>query len=104
MRTLTPAQHEMQLARVRKVLEEQKATLREQRKALTDLLQEQTKRLTLRREDKRLLDESDQFILTKLFWLRDGQKMGSRVVQDAVTGAMITARRVQASFRAELAL
>jgi hypothetical protein len=104
MRTLTPAQREVQLARVRKVLEEQKAALREQRKVLTDLLQEQTKLLTLRREYKRLLDESDQFILTKLFWLRDGQKMGSRVVQDAVAGAMVTARRVQASFRAELAL
>ena len=44
------------------------------------------KLLTLRRGYKRLLEEGEQFVLTRLFWLRDGQTLSSRVFQDVVTG------------------
>src|SRR5712691_3671670 len=104
LRTLPAAQREVQLARVQKVLDEQKAALRERRQILDALVQEQTKLLTLRREYKRLLEEGDQFVLAKLFWLRDGQTIGVRTLRDAVAGAMITANRVQASVRTALAL
>lgn len=103
LRTLPPVQREAQLARARKVLEEQKAALREQKQALAVLVQEQTRLLTLHREYRRILEESDQFVLTKLFWLRDGQTMGWRVAQDAVAGAIVTANRLRTSLRAELA-
>jgi len=104
LRTLPAAQREVQLARVQKVLDEQKAALRERRQILDALVQEQTKLLTLRREYKRLLEEGDRFVLAKLFWLRDGQTIGVRTLRDAVAGAMITANRVQASVRTALAL
>ena len=71
---------------------------------LDALVQEQTKLLTQRREYKRILEESDRFILAKLFWLRDGQTIGVRTLRDAVAGVGITASRVQASARAVLAL
>jgi len=95
---------ETQRARVQKVLDEQKAALRERKQILNALVQEQTKLLTLRREYKRILEEGDRFVLAKLFWLRDGQTIGMRTLRDAVAGAMITANRVQASVRAALAL
>jgi potassium efflux system protein len=104
LQTLTPAQREVQFAKVRKVVDEQKAALREQQQTLRALVQEQTKLLTLRRGYTRLLEEGDQFVLTKLFWLRDGQMLGERVLQDAGTGAMVTAKRLEATFRAELSL
>src|SRR4029453_8669794 len=50
LRTLPAAQREEQLARVQKVLDEQKAALRERKQILDALVQEQTKLLTLRRE------------------------------------------------------
>jgi hypothetical protein len=59
---------------------------------------------TLRREYTRILEESDRFVLAKLFWLRDGQTIGVRTLRDAVAGVMITADRVQGSVRAALAL
>src|SRR5712691_2852463 len=95
---------ETQRVRVQKVLDEQKAALRERKQILNALVQEQTKLLTLRREYKRILEEGDRFVLAKLFWLRDGQTIGMRTLRDAVAGAMITANRVQAFLRAELAL
>ncbi|HSX82596.1 MAG TPA: mechanosensitive ion channel domain-containing protein, partial [Candidatus Saccharimonadia bacterium] len=95
---------EAQRARVQKVLDEQKAALRERKQSLDALVQEQTKLLTLRREYKRILEEGDRFVLAKLFWLRDGQTIGRRTLRDAVAGAMITANRVQASVGAALAL
>ena len=95
---------EAQRARVQKVFDEQKAALREYRQSLDALVQEQTKLLTLRREYKRILEESDRFVLAKLFWLRDGQTIGVRTLRDAAAGVMITANRVQASVRAALAL
>src|SRR5574341_2449781 len=104
LQSLTPAQREAQLAQVRKVLDEQKAALREQQQTLRALVQEQTKLLTLRRGYTRLLEEGDQFVLTKLFWLRDGQTLGERVFKDAGAGAMVTAKRLETAFRAELAL
>ena len=104
LQAFTPVQREAHLTKVRKVLEEQKAALREQLQTLRDLVQEQTKLLTLRRGYTRLLEESDQFILTKLFWLRDGQTLSGRVFQDAVAGVIVTAKRLQTAFRAELAL
>ena len=88
---------EAQRARVQKVLDEQKAVLREHRQSLDALVQEQTKLLTLRREYKRILEESDRFVLAKLFWLRDGQTIGVRTLRDVAAGVMITADRVQAS-------
>src|SRR4029453_19068537 len=91
-------------ARVQKVFDEQKAVLREHRQSLDSLVQEQTKLLTLRREYTRILEESDRFVLAKLFWLRDGQTIGVRTLRDAVAGVMITADRVQGSVRAALAL
>ena len=94
---------EAQRARVQKVLDEQKAVLREHRQSLDALVQEQTKLLTLRREYKRILEESDRFVLAKLFWLRDGQTIGVRTLRDAAAGVMITADRVQASVHAALA-
>jgi len=104
LQTLTPAQREAQLARLGKALEEQKAALREQQQTLRALVQEQMKLLTLRRGYKRLLEEGEQFVLTRLFWLRDGQTLSGRVFQDVVTGAMVTARRFETAVRAELAL
>lgn len=104
LRTFTPPQREAQLTKARQGLEEQKATLREQQQTLRALVQEQTKLLTLRRGYTRLLEEGDLFVLTKLFWLRDGQTLGARVFQDARTGAIVTAKRLEAAFRAELAL
>jgi potassium efflux system protein len=95
---------ETQRARVQKALDEQKAALREQRQSLADLIQAQTKLLTLRRDYRRLLEEGDRFVLAQLFWLRDGQTIGMRTLRDAVAGAMITAKRVQASVRAGPAL
>lgn len=103
LQSVAPAQREAQLAKVRRVLDEQKAALREQQQTLRALVQEQTKLLTLRRGYTRLLEEGDQFVLTKLFWLRDGQTLSGRVFQDAIAGAMMTARRLQTAFRAELA-
>src|SRR5439155_16095995 len=104
LRTLPATQREVQLARVQKVLDEQKAALRERKQILEALVQEQTKLLTLRRDYKRILEEGDRFVLAKLFWLRDGQTIGMRTLRDAIAGAMITANRVQASGRAALAL
>ena len=104
LRTLPATQREVQLARVQKVLDEQKAALRERKQILEALVQEQTKLLALRRDYKRILEEGDQFVLAKLFWLRDGQTIGMRTLRDAIAGAMITANRVQASGRAALAL
>lgn len=104
LQAVAPAQREAQLTGVRKVLEEQKAARREQQQTLRALVQEQTKLLTLRRGYTRLLEEGEQFILTRLFWLRDGQALSGRVFQDAVAGAMMTARRLQTALRAELAL
>jgi potassium efflux system protein len=95
---------EAQRARVQKVFDEQKAALRERKQILDALVQEQTKLLTLRRDYKRILEDGDRFVLAQLFWLRDGQTIGVRTLRDAVAGAMITANRVQASARAELAL
>jgi small-conductance mechanosensitive channel len=94
---------EAQRAKVQKVFDEQKAVLREHRQSLDALVQEQTKLLTLRREYKRILEESDRFVLAKLFWLRDGQTIGVRTLRDAAAGVMITADRVQASVHAALA-
>ena len=104
LQSLTPAQREAQLARVRKALDEQKAALRDQKQALRALVQEQTKLIALHREFRRLLEEGDQFIHTRLFWLRDGQTMSRRMFQDAVAGAVVTTKRLQAAFLAELAL
>jgi potassium efflux system protein len=104
LQTLTPAQREAQLARLGKALEEQKVALREHQQTLRALVQEQMKLLTLRRGYKRLLEEGEQFVLTRLFWLRDGQTLSGRVFQDVVTGTMITARRLETAGRAELAL
>ena len=87
---------EAQRAKVQKVLDEQKAALREHKQSLDALVQEQTKLLTLRRDYKRILEESDRFVLAKLFWLRDGQTIGVRTLRDAASGVMITANRVQA--------
>jgi potassium efflux system protein len=95
---------EAQRAKVQKVLDEQKAALREHKQSLDALVQAQTKLLTLRRDYKRILEESDRFVLAKLFWLRDGQTIGVRTLQDAVAGVTITANRVQASVCAALAL
>jgi potassium efflux system protein len=95
---------EAQRAKVQKVLDEQKAALREYKQSLDALVQAQTKLLTLRRDYKRILEESDRFVLAKLFWLRDGQTIGVRTLQDAVVGVRITAHRVQASVRATLVL
>lgn len=104
LQTAAPAQREAQLARVRKTLDEQKMALREQQQTLRDLVQEQTKLLTLRRGYTRLLEEGDAFILSKLFWLRDGQALNRRVSQDAIAGAIVTAKRLRTTLRAELAL
>jgi potassium efflux system protein len=101
LRPLPTEQREAQLNQVRKALETQKTALREQKQALTALVQEQTKLVTLRREYRRILEESDQFVLAKLFWLRDGQAMGSRVVRDALAGVRITVQRVQTALRTE---
>jgi small-conductance mechanosensitive channel len=95
---------EAQRAKVQKILDEQKAALREHKQSLNDLVQEQTKLLTLRRDYKRILEESDRFVLAQLFWLRDGQTIGVRTLRDAAAGVMITANRVQTSVRAALAL
>jgi potassium efflux system protein len=95
---------EAQRVRVQKVFDEQKAALREHKQSLDALVQEQAKLLTLRREYKRILEESDRFILAKLFWLRDGQTIGVRTLRDAAAGVRITASRVQASVGAALAL
>src|SRR5262249_13382406 len=81
-----------------------KAALREQKQALRALVQGQTKLITLRRDYRRLLEEGDQFVLTKLFWLRDGQTISGRVFQEAVLGAVVTAKRLRATVLAELAL
>jgi potassium efflux system protein len=95
---------EAQRVGVQKVFDEQKAALREHKQSLDALVQEQTKLLTLRRDYKRILEESDRFILAKLFWLRDGQTIGVRTLRDAAAGVRITASRVQASVGAALAL
>ena len=104
LRPLPAAQREAQLGRIQKALDEQKAALREQKQTLNALVQEQTKLLTLRRDYKRILEEGDRFVLAQLFWLRDGQTIGLRTLHDAVSGAIITASRVQAAGRAALAL
>jgi hypothetical protein len=94
---------EAQRARVQKVLDEQKAVLREQSKAWTPW--SRSKRSYSRSATNiNILEESDRFILAKLFWLRDGQTIGVRTLRDAVAGVRITASRVQASVRAVLAL
>lgn len=98
---LTAGQREAQLAQVRKALTDQRTALREQKQALTALVQEHTKLLTLRREYRRILEASDQFVLAQLFWLRDGQMMGGRVLHEARTGARVTFARVQAALQAE---
>jgi hypothetical protein len=100
LRAVAEAQRDM----VQKVFDEQKATLREHKQSLDTLIQEQTKLLTLCREYRRILEESDRFILAKLFWLRDGQTIGVRTLRDAAAGVRITASRVQASVSAALAL
>lgn len=104
LQNLSPKQREAQLARVQQALVQHKAALREQKQILTALVQEQSKLMSLRRDYKRLLDEGSHFVLTKLFWLRDGQTMGWRVLQDAITGVMVTGGRVQATLQSELAL
>ena len=95
--TVPAAQREAQLGRIQKALDEQKAALREQKQTVNALVQEQTKLLTLRRDYKRILEEGDRFVLAQLFWLRDGQTIGLRTLRDAVSGAIITASRVQAA-------
>jgi potassium efflux system protein len=97
-----PVQREATIARIRQELDTQKAGLREQQQTLAELGQDLTKLISLHRERKQLLDESYRFILTKMFWLRDGQTMSWAVVQDAVSGAGVTARRLQAFVQAEL--
>ena len=102
--TVPAAQREAQLGRIQKALDEQKAALREQKQTVNALVQEQTKLLTLRRDYKRILEEGDRFVLAQLFWLRDGQTIGLRTLRDAISGAVITASRVQAACRDALAL
>ena len=73
----------------------QKAALREQQQALTALVQETTALLALHRERKRLLDDSYRFVLTKMFWLRDGRTMSWAVVEDAVQGTVNVVQRLR---------
>ncbi len=104
LHNLPPKQREAKLADVSKALEAHREALREQKQALTALVQEQTKLIALRHAYKRLLDEGSQFVLTKLFWLRDAQTMGGRLLQEALMGLSITAGRVQTTLQNELAL
>jgi len=98
MAMMAIGQREAEIARLHKALDEQKATLRECKQTLTALVQEQTKWLTLRRDYRRILEEADQFVLTKLFWLRDGQTIGLRTLRDAVGGIQVTGQRLQAQW------
>ncbi|GIX47258.1 MAG: hypothetical protein KatS3mg131_1469 [Candidatus Tectimicrobiota bacterium] len=99
---MAPEKREARLARVREAFAAQKAALREQQQVLATLTQDLTKLITLHRERKRLLDDSYRFILTKLFWLRDGQPLRSAVVEAALRGALSTAARLRAFVHAEL--
>lgn len=96
LQTLTPEQRDAQLAKGRKALETQKTALREQQQVLNELIQDHTKLITLHRDYKRLLDDGYRYVLTKIFWLRDGQPFGWRVFQDAALGLGTLQTRFQA--------
>jgi potassium efflux system protein len=95
LRVLDATQRDAKLASLQQALDEQKAALREQQQALAALVQDLTRLITLHRERKRLLDDGYRFILTKMFWLRDGQPMNWAVSQRALTGAMYTGSRLR---------
>jgi small-conductance mechanosensitive channel len=90
-----------EMAEVRKAFEDQKGALRDQQQVMVTLVHDQTKLLTLHRQHKRLLDDGYLFVLTKMFWLRDGERMSLAVLQDVADGAMANAKRLQAFVREE---
>ena len=97
----TPQRQAPDASQVRRVLQDQKAALREQQQILATLEQDQTKLVSLHREHKRLLDDGYLFVLTKMFWLRDGERMSLAVLRDMVNGAVVNVKRFQAFAQAE---
>lgn len=96
------AQPKDRAAKVRQALDEQKVALREQQQALAALVQELNRLITLYRERKRLLDDRYRFILTRMFWFRDGDPMSLRVARDALAGMVHTAGRLRTFVGSEL--
>jgi hypothetical protein len=90
------------IATVRKAFDEQKAALRDQQQVLATLVQDQTRLLTLHRERKRMLDSSYLFILTQMFWVRDGRRVNLEVGRDIVSGALANVKRWQRLVHTEL--
>jgi len=94
-------QRDADIATIRKVLDEQKAALREQQQELAALVQETTRLLALHREHKRLLGEEYRFVLTKMFWRRSVETLGWSVVRNMVSGVVTLGRRLYAFAGAE---
>jgi small-conductance mechanosensitive channel/uncharacterized small protein (DUF1192 family) len=97
----TPPQQVPDASQVRGAFQDQKAALREQQQLLATLEQDQLRLLSMHREHKRLLDEGYLFMLTKMFWLRDGERMSLAVLRATVTGAVGNVTRVRAFVHAE---
>jgi small-conductance mechanosensitive channel len=89
------------LDEIRKAFDVQKTAWREQQQVLSALVRDQTRLLTLHREYARLLDDSYLFVLTKMFWLRDSERMSLSVLRDILASALVSVNRLQDFVRAE---
>ena len=95
LQAIPAPQREANVTRIRPVLEDQKAALREQQQVLAALVQDRARLLALHRDYKRLLDDSYVFVLTQMFWLRDAKTLNWDVGRDVMIGAIGTVRRLR---------
>lgn len=92
----TPEERDASVAEARRLLEEQKAALRDQQQTMTALVQSVTRILALDREYMRQLDGGYLFALNKIVWLRNAEPVGWVVGHAALAGVVTTGQRLVA--------
>ena len=84
-----------------KAFDEQKVALRAQQQVLTELVQDQSRLLSIHHEYQRLLDDRYYSSLAKIFWLQDGERLSLGVLREMLTGAQTTVLRLTQFVRNE---